>query len=65
MKKIFLNLKQYFKDSYLELKKVNWPTRKEALRTTLSVIFLSLMVALFLGLLDYLLLNVMRVFVIK
>ena len=65
MKNLFLRIRQYFKDSFLELKKVNWPSKKETLRTTFSVIVLSLFVALFLGLLDYILLNALRLIIIK
>ena len=45
-------LTNYFKESYEELKKVSWPTRKDTVRDTLVVIGVSLAVALFLGLLD-------------
>ncbi|MGB9681304.1 MAG: preprotein translocase subunit SecE [Minisyncoccia bacterium] len=63
MKKYYQKLKDYFKSSFLELKKVNWPTKKEALRNTFSVIVLSLVVALGLGLLDYLLLIAMKLII--
>lgn len=43
----------YFKESAEEMKKVTWPTRKETYNYTLLVIAISLGVALFLGLLDY------------
>ncbi|MDP2708719.1 MAG: preprotein translocase subunit SecE [bacterium] len=42
----------YVKASIEEMKKVTWPTKKEAYNYTLLVIFISLGVALFLGLLD-------------
>ncbi|MEI6596943.1 MAG: preprotein translocase subunit SecE [bacterium] len=42
----------YIKASIEEMKKVSWPTRKETYNYTLLVIFISLGVALFLGLLD-------------
>ncbi|MFA5070664.1 MAG: preprotein translocase subunit SecE [Patescibacteria group bacterium] len=45
----------YFKESKEELKKVNWPTRKQTIKNTLIVIGVSVGVALFLGLVDYLL----------
>lgn len=48
-------LTQYFKQSKEELKKVNWPNRKETINFTLLVIFISLGVAIFLGLIDWLL----------
>jgi preprotein translocase subunit SecE len=43
----------YIKASVEEMKKVTWPTRKETTRYTWLVIGLSLSVAAFLGLLDY------------
>ncbi len=43
----------YFKQSVEELKKVVWPTRKEATQHTLLVIGISLGIAIFLGALDY------------
>jgi preprotein translocase subunit SecE len=45
-------LTRYFKESYDELKKVSWPSRKDTVRDTLVVIGVSLAVAAFLGLLD-------------
>jgi len=49
------NFIQYLKDSKAELKKVAWPTKKEVLRHSAVVIGVSLFVAIFLGLVDYLL----------
>ncbi len=46
---------QYFIDSKAELKKVTWPTKKEAVRASLLVISISLLTALFLGFVDILL----------
>jgi preprotein translocase subunit SecE len=43
-----------------ELKKVNWPTFKETVRYTLIVIFVSVLVAIFLGGLDWIYLNLIR-----
>lgn len=48
-------LGRYLKESKDELKKVSWPTRKQAINHTLMVILISLGVAIFLGTLDYLL----------
>jgi len=44
----------YLKNSWVELKKVTWPTQQEALRSTAVVITFSIVVAVFLGALDYL-----------
>ncbi|HNW09348.1 MAG TPA: preprotein translocase subunit SecE [bacterium] len=48
-------LAQYVKDSKNELKKVTWPTKKEVKQHTILVIGISLGVAAFLGIVDYLL----------
>jgi len=44
---------QYIQESIVEMKKVTWPTKKETYRYTLLVIGISLGIALFLGILDY------------
>lgn len=47
------NISQYVKDSWKELKNVSWPTRSEIKKHTLLVIGISLGLAVFLGLCDY------------
>jgi preprotein translocase subunit SecE len=49
---------QFLRDSKTELKKVKWPTRKELLASTSMVIILALIIALFLGLIDFGLLKI-------
>jgi preprotein translocase subunit SecE len=44
---------QFLRESRIELKKVKWPTRKELLATTGVVILLTLFCALYLGLVDF------------
>jgi len=53
----------FFKEVRTEMKKVNWPTRQELLRYTLIVIGASVIVAAFLGALDYLFINVLQKFI--
>jgi preprotein translocase subunit SecE len=43
----------YFKDVRLELTKVTWPKREEVIRLTLLVFACSIVVAAYLGALDY------------
>jgi preprotein translocase subunit SecE len=43
----------FLKEVRLEMKKVNWPTRKETVKYTLIVIGVSVGVAAFLGGLDF------------
>lgn len=44
---------QFFRDVRVEMTKVVWPTRREAVKITLIVIAFSLGVAAFLGAIDY------------
>ena len=46
---IFNKAKNFLKESWLEGKKINWPTRQETLRYTLIVIGVSVALAVFLG----------------
>jgi len=46
-------LTNYIKESIAEMKKVTWPSKKETRNYTILVIGISIGVALFLGLLDY------------
>ena len=45
----------YFQGARREFQKVVWPTRQQAVNHTLMVVGVSIAVALFLGLVDYLL----------
>jgi preprotein translocase subunit SecE len=44
---------EYFKSIKGELKHVNWPTKKQAITYTIFVIVLSVLVAYFLGVFDF------------
>jgi len=48
------NLSNYFKATVAEMKQVSWPSQRQALVYTFLVIILSVFVALFLGLFDFL-----------
>lgn len=45
---------QYFHDSYVEMRSVVWPTKKQTIVHTIMVIVFSVIIALFLGSLDIL-----------
>jgi len=55
----------FLKEVKLEIKKVNWPTRRETIRYTLIVISVSLGTALFLGGIDYVLAIFREMFILK
>lgn len=45
---------KYFKATLMELKQVSWPTTKQSIVYTALVIFISALVALYVGAFDYL-----------
>jgi preprotein translocase subunit SecE len=47
-------IQRYFKETIGELKKVNWPTRKEAINLTVIVLIVTFAMSAILGLLDLL-----------
>lgn len=49
-----MKLVEYIKETRSELKHVSWPTRQQAVAFTAIVIAISVFVAVFLGLFDYL-----------
>jgi len=45
-------LKVFFEEAQVELKKVTWPTRKETVTTCVAVMILVTVMSLFLGIVD-------------
>ncbi|MFO8088343.1 MAG: preprotein translocase subunit SecE [Desulfatiglandaceae bacterium] len=54
---------QFVREAKTELKKVKWPTKKELLASTAVVIVLSLLVAFYLGLIDFGLIKIIKLIV--
>ena len=46
-------IKRYFNETIGELRKVSWPTRKEATNLTIVVLIVTLSMSALLGFLDY------------
>ena len=46
-------IKIFFREVITESRKVDWPTRQDTLRYTVIVVAISLIIAIFLGLLDF------------
>jgi len=57
---MFKKAVKFLKESRQEFKRVNWPTREETVRYTLIVIGISVAVAVYLGLLDYIFTNILK-----
>jgi len=51
---MFISIKNYFVGAYRELHKVTWLTYKQIFSHTVIVLIVSLSLALFIGLFDYL-----------
>ena len=44
--------KEFFEQSKVELKKVTWPTREETVKTGIAVLIFSVVMAIYLGVVD-------------
>jgi preprotein translocase subunit SecE len=56
---------QFFREAKAELFRVNWPTKKQVTNYTMLVVGVSVVVALFLGGLDYGFGYILRTYIIK
>ena len=54
MKNILIGTKDFLKEVNMELKRVNWPNKKETIKYTLVVIATLTIVAMYLGIIDFL-----------
>ena len=57
---IIQRLVDYLKSARLEIKNVNWPTRRETVSFTILVIAISAFVAAYLGALDFIFIRAIR-----
>lgn len=58
--KIWERIVEYFKDTRGELRKVSWPTRQQATNLTLIVLAVTVIMAIFLGSLDFIFASLVR-----
>lgn len=59
IKELFNQVIQFLKEVYYELRKVTWLSRKEMFASTLVVVALVIVVAFFVGFLDFLLAKIL------
>jgi preprotein translocase subunit SecE len=57
---LFKTIGLFLRQAKVELKKVKWPTRKELIASTVVVIVLTLLVSLYLGLVDLGLIKIIK-----
>ena len=53
-------LKKYWKETVAELRKMSWPTRQELTGSTIVVVVVSLVVAVFIGIVDRILVTIVK-----
>lgn len=61
MKKI----SKYFRESWVELQKVTWPNRKQAIKLTAAVLIFSVVFAIYISLLDAAFSNMLQKLILK
>lgn len=60
---MFKRARKFFEDVKTEFKRVQWPTREATVRSTSVVLSVSLVIAVYLGIADQILANIMRVII--
>lgn len=58
-----MKIAEFLKDVRVELRKVSWPSRQETTKLTGVVILVSVIIASFLGLLDFVFLRLLNILV--
>ena len=58
-------ISSFFKEVYVELRKTNWLSSSEVLRYTLIVLAVTIIIAAFLGGLDFLFSSLLKNFILK
>ncbi len=59
-----IKINNFLKEVKSEVKKINWPTKKEAIRDTLTVIGVSIAIAVFLGGIDFIVTALLNRFIL-
>ena len=54
----------FLKEVRIEMRKVNWLTRKETIKYTYIVIIISIIMAIFLGILDFIFITLLDRFIL-
>jgi len=62
--KMISRIKTFFKEVIQEGKKVDWPSRQETFRYTAIVVAIAICVASFLGVLDFVFLKILGIFIV-
>ncbi|MEK7124654.1 MAG: preprotein translocase subunit SecE [Patescibacteria group bacterium] len=58
-------IKSFFREVYVELRKVNWLSRNQVIRYTVIILAVTILTAVFLGGLDYIFSTILKQFILK
>ncbi|MDH4330495.1 MAG: preprotein translocase subunit SecE [Candidatus Moranbacteria bacterium] len=61
---MFSKIVKFIGEAKVELFKVNWPTKKQTINYTVIILGISLFMAIFLGGLDYLFAEILKIFIV-
>ena len=61
MKQLYEKLVVFLKEVRMELGKVSWPSRNELTVSTTAVVFFSVVMAAFIGIIDYALVKILEI----
>ncbi len=59
---LFKSIVNFIKESYIELKKVAWLSKKEVVTSTIVIVVLILLLSIYIGLIDFILAKVVSLF---
>lgn len=58
-------LQRYLQQSWVELSKVVWPSRKDSIRLTVAVIVFSIVLAIIIGIIDFAFTKILQKIILK
>jgi preprotein translocase subunit SecE len=58
-------INSFFKEVWVEMKRVSWLARKDVVKYTLIVLGVTIVVSIFLGGLDYIFSTIIKIFILK
>jgi len=56
---VFKKIEKYLKETAAELRRMTWPTKDELIGSTIVTVVVSLIVAIFIGIVDWILVRAM------
>lgn len=58
----FKSMAKFLKESYIELKKVTWLSKKEVISSTIVIVVLILLLSIYIGIIDFIIAKIVSLF---